>query len=511
MVGPNPIIPGFAPDPSVCRIGDTFFLVNSSFHVFPGLPVYASIDLKSWKHIGNAINRPSQLSLHCADTKLTPLDGGAIMLATGGLYAPTIRHHNGITYIICTNILHHSPEKEETQNFIIHTADIWSGQWSDPMYYDFRGIDPSLLFDDSGKVYVQGCKTPDCHIYNFEIDLATGTMVTEPRLIWTGWDKRWTEGPHIYKKDGWYYLLCAEGGTFEFHMVSMARSRSIWGPYKPYEYNPVWTASGTNSYVQNTGHADLFQDNDGSWWMALLGVRSRGGRYVMGRESFLVPIEWPEEGWPTVRATDTIEETSTPVPSPAVDGVDWVYLRDPELSRYDICGRDITIRASRIDLTEPKKSVAFIGRRQRLLDGECHVKVVSMDHLIGKKVSVGLALYKDEHRYVSINVDLEKGKVRLLGLNKAVGLYQSTECRLDGRQSIDFRIQYTEKAYSFSFGPQGKEDWTLLGTIDTFFLTGMDFTGPLLGIYAVGDEIDVAFRDFMVDLPATQPIDSKAN
>lgn len=153
------------------------------------------------------------------------------MLATGGLYAPSICHHNGITYIVCTNVVHGSsnqPGDECSEQFIVYTTDILAGSWSDSLAFSFPGIDPSLQFDDDGLVYVQACKTgPVFHIYNFEIDIATVKMLTEPVLIWTGWVENYTEGPHIYKKDGWYYLLCAERGSFRHHMLNMVRSGGI--------------------------------------------------------------------------------------------------------------------------------------------------------------------------------------------------------------------------------------------------------------------------------------------
>ncbi|KAF8863143.1 Arabinanase/levansucrase/invertase [Acephala macrosclerotiorum] len=157
----NPIIPGFALDPSIIQIDVTFF-VNSTFHVFPGLPIYASKDLISWKHIGNALHRQSQLSLARSSTNIWPQDDtGKSLLATGGLYAPTIRHHNGIIYIVCTNIIHTpTSAKDIFENFIISTTDIWSNEWSDPIYFEFEGIDPSILFDDDGRSYIQGSAAP---------------------------------------------------------------------------------------------------------------------------------------------------------------------------------------------------------------------------------------------------------------------------------------------------------------------------------------------------------------
>ena len=188
------------------------------------------------------------------------------------------------------------------ENFYITTKDIWSDDWSDPIYFDFKGIDPRLFFDDDGRVHVQGSWREGalherlCSIRQFEIDVETGKALSDTREIWDGWAKGDTEGPHVYKKAGYYFLLVAEAGTFEHHLIAIARSRSIWGPYKSYEKNPILTADGMDEYVQNTGHGDLFQDHDGEWLITVLGVRNEDGRFPLGRETFLAPISWPTGG-----------------------------------------------------------------------------------------------------------------------------------------------------------------------------------------------------------------------
>ncbi|KAH8669178.1 glycosyl hydrolase [Xylariales sp. PMI_506] len=496
MAGYNPIIPGFAPDPSVCLIKDTFFLVNSSFHVFPGLPIYASRDLKSWRHIGNAINRTAQISLVHATTELKgPSDD--VLIATGGLYAPTIRHHDGVTYIFCTNVIHDGPGTEGSANFFIHTGDIWGGQWSDPVYYDFNGIDPSVLFDEDGRMYVQGTKTPDFQIHNFEIDVNTGKMLTEPKVIWEGWDKRWTEGPHLYKKDGWYYLLCAEGGTFEYHMVSMARSRNIWGPYESYIGNPITTAYGSDNYVQNTGHADLFQDLDGAWWAVMLGVRSKSGKYPMGRETFLAPVDWPRDGWPKLNAIEAPALEDPKYIPLSTDGIDWVYLRDPDLSKYDFTGRTSIIRGSQVGLDDSHKSPSFVSKRQRCLHGNSTVQLVSTLGIRRQSSQAGLAVYKDECRFISLGLNVGQNFVFLYGSNKAKKFSLRVEHTVKTEGPVFFRIGYSESRYDFAFRLSLSDGWTLLGTVDTSLMSGMDFTGPLIGMFLVG-EGEARFRDFTI-------------
>lgn len=245
----NPIIRGFNPDPSICRVGQDYYLVTSSFEYFPGIPVYHSTDLVNWTHIGNCIDRPEQLSF---DSVLTEQ----------GIWAPTIRYHQGTFYVTATFV--------GLGNFIISSADP-AGGWSDPVVVDMGGIDPSLLFDD-GKVYyctnARGADEREA-ISLAQIDVTTGALLSEIRQIWHGAAEdrpQFLEAPHIYHIGDWYYLLAAEGGTRAAHMVTAARSRSIWGPYDACPRNPLLT----NRYaldrdVAGSGHGDLVEDASGSW------------------------------------------------------------------------------------------------------------------------------------------------------------------------------------------------------------------------------------------------------
>jgi beta-xylosidase len=240
----NPLLPGFNPDPSIIHHAESgyFYLITLTFHLYPGLPIYASRDLKTWAHIGNAINRPQQLSLQKAHMVAMPLDTEKKMVGAGGLFAPTIRFVRGRFWGICTNaIIDESGEGDESEegfnvrNLIFQTYDIWAGEWSDPIYVDFHGIDLSLFFDDddSGKVYFQGCyfinrlQQPSCTIKQFEISPETGEKLPDEKEIWGGHARYDTEGPQIYKRGDWYYLIVAEGGTFEHHMLCIARLKSI--------------------------------------------------------------------------------------------------------------------------------------------------------------------------------------------------------------------------------------------------------------------------------------------
>lgn len=418
-----------------------------------------------------------------------------------------------MTYIICTNVIHSTSNKfgdEHDEQFIIHTTDILSGKWSDPITFPFTpGIDPSLLFDD-GKVYVQLCKVgPKFQIFNFEIDITTGKMLTEPAVIWNGWAGRFTEGPHVYKKDGWYYLSCAEGGTFRHHMLSMARSKSIWGPYESYAGNPLYSADGTDEYVQNTGHGDFFQDKEGQWWVVLLGVRMNEGRCIMGRETFLAAVKWPENEWPSIDAV-TARRDLPPLPGqtevhpftlPSINTAAWVYLRDATLEDYRIQDSQVTMRSRPAGLESVEQVVSFVGQRQRRLIGTANVTLhcpeptqTSRDSL----VRAGLAFYKDEHRFLTIAYDFQTDQVVFEGQNpaKLYSVKQMGQVKTDN--TIKFQIKYTERSLGFFIYNSGGH-WQHMEEVDTLMMTDFDFTGPVIGIFAVGNGGEVKFTNFEID------------
>ncbi|KAF3009620.1 hypothetical protein E8E13_007126 [Curvularia kusanoi] len=524
----NPIIPGFAPDPSLVLVGDTYFLVNSTFHLFPGLPIYTSKDLVHWTQIGNAINRTEQLSLAKSATRINFFEDGDHMYATGGLYAPTIRYHEGTFYVVCTNVIRHGdkPSDDELQNFIVSTTDIYKGKWSDPVFFEFNGIDTSLFWDTDGKVYISGSKSPGpmTKVMLFEIDLVTGAKLTEEKELWPGTGGIYPEGPHIYLKNGFYYLMIAEGGTHEGHMVTMARSRSIFGPYEASPENPILTAAGTDEYVQCTGHCEAFEDKNGEWWGVCLAIRKGADLlYGLGRETFLVKGHWTEDGWlkfdrakthlsvPGVQVKE--EERLTAVPD-----VDLLYIHDPELSRYTIYSQpkgsptNYVLTASAHDFHAPEASPTFVGKRQRLMTGTSSVEFKDLKFSTVDKAftHAGLAVYKDEHRFLRIFIAGETMKVVFEIVNKAKQIERSVEHQLDGK-SGDFKlvVSYTEQEYRASV-VVGGDKTVELGKVDAMDLSAKDFVGPIIGLFAFADRDgtedrarEVWFSNFVVDNKAT--------
>ncbi|CAK7216380.1 hypothetical protein SBRCBS47491_002804 [Sporothrix bragantina] len=530
----NPIIPGFSPDPSMVKVGDWFFLVNSTFHMFPGLPIYASQDLISWKQIGNAIHRQSQLSLAKADTRLTPLyeDGkeSEIMACTGGLYAPTIRYNNGTYYVICTNVIHDTnpvekgqQPKDTTDNFIVRTKDIWNGEWSYPFYFKFTGIDPSLFFDDDGSVYIQGSAAPGPYttIRQVQVDLKSCEILSDERLLWKGTGGIYPEGPHMYKRNGWYYLLISEGGTHEGHMITMARSRDVWGPYEGCPNNPILTARGTDEYIRYTGHCDVLEDDKGQWWGVCLGVRKdAGGRFIMGRESFLTRGKWDDDDWFSLERVKSnpsglVRASGEPLTTTAQPNIDFLYIRDANLKHHrlssDGFGSVVTLTGTPVDLTAPHDSPTFVGKRQRKLEGRTSVAFADITPQTVKawtdaKLKCGLAIYKDEHRYVRIFLDASTDEpgIDFEFVNAAQKRSRTTHHELTGTEglsTLSLRIEYTEQEYRLLYSTeQSRETWKCLDTVDTLHMTDPDFVGPVVGVFATSaSPVEVELRDLSID------------
>lgn len=381
----NPLLPGFYPDPSICRVEDDFYMVTSSFSYFPGVPIFHSKDLAHWEQIGHVLDRPEQLPL-------APYD------ISGGIFAPTIRYHDGLFYMITTNV-------SGKGNFIV-TAQKPEGPWSDPHWIEgAEGIDPSLFWDDDGKAYYTGTAMPKPGIMDkpmiwlSEIDLDEFKLVGEITMVWGGSlsEPAWPEAPHLYKINGYYYLMIAEGGTEHFHSETIARAEHVRGPYSSYRGNPILTQRhlGLGAPITNTGHADLVELKDGSWYMVFLASRPYGGYHKnLGRETFIAPVEW-EDGFPVVSpGTGTIQFTydgpelpEYSVSAPKVcddfegDKLDftWNFLGTPDadtcklengclkLKLYDKCmGRGMKEK-SRPFFGGPvnPETMGFLGRRQQ--------------------------------------------------------------------------------------------------------------------------------------------------
>ncbi|KAI8944673.1 glycosyl hydrolase [Xylaria longipes] len=294
----NPILPGFHPDPSCIFVpdwDDTFFCASSSFNAFPGIPLHASKDLQNWKLIGHVLDRKEQLP-RLAETNRS----------TSGIWAPTLRYNEKTeTFWLVTTLVDDDRADDDASrwdNVIFKSKNPFDPKsWSKAVHFDFQGYDTSPVWDVDGKTYIVGGHAwrVSPGIMLAEADLDTG-KVSEWKTIWNGTGGSAPEGPHIYRKDGWYYLLAAEGGTGLDHMVTMASSKSLYGPYEANPANPVLTNANTTEHFQTVGHADLFQDSSKNWWGVALSTRS-GPEYLnfpMGRETVMVPVTWETGKFP---------------------------------------------------------------------------------------------------------------------------------------------------------------------------------------------------------------------
>ncbi len=417
----NPILPGFYPDPSICRVDEDYYLVNSSFEYFPGVPIFHSRDLVHWRQLGHVLTRPSQLPLLNA----APSDG---------IYAPTLRYHAGKFYLATTNNFTGSGFR----NFFV-TADDPAGPWSEPIWVKQGGIDPSLFFDTDGKVYWTGNGTgwaPVRGLYQSEIDPATGHLLSEPRLIWTGSGGSYPEGPHLFKRDGFYYLLAAEGGTAECHMTTIARARTPYGPFESCPHNPLLTHRSLMAPITSTGHADFVEDHLGHWWAVFLGIRyAQHGFHPLGRETFLAPVDWTDDGWPIVNAGRIVAEELTdprllpPHPWPVApirDDFDgpalaptWVQLRNPspgETTLGDPAG-SLSLRCASASLDE-RESPAAIFRRQQHFEFTARTRVEFDPQ--NENEEAGLTVLLDHAHHAEVVVTRRAGH-RVAFLRRRIG------------------------------------------------------------------------------------------
>ncbi len=481
----NPIIPGFYPDPSICRVGEDYYLVNSSFEFFPGVPLWHSRDLFRWEQLGYVLTRDSQL----------PLQGCGV---SGGIYAPTIRYHNGRFYMITTNV-------SGGGNFFVWTDDI-HGEWSDPIWIDQEGIDPSLFWDDDGTVYYTGTHSAGegrPGIGMFAIDLETGKRLGETKIIWEGMGGKCPEGPHLYKRNGWYYLMIAEGGTEYGHMETIARSRSVWGPYEACPHNPIVTHRDVRQTVdfQAVGHADLVEAQDGRWWMVCHAIRpSVFMLHHIGRETMLLPVEWDEEGWPVVNhgrhitaQMQTEGEGEVRVPrswrdefQEASPAPRWAYLRNPNRESYSF-GGGLTLWGGK-DTLDDIGAPTFLGVRQQQFDLNYETKL----RLSGEESGgAGLTIFHtNEHHYELLVHPGEKGLAVQLRRRVVDMQTLSDPVVFEGTDTLLLRIEADRRTYRFYAGTD-ETGLVLIGTGSTQLLStecmNCTFTGCFAGMFAEGE------------------------
>ena len=501
----NPVLSGFHSDPAVTAANGKFYLVASTFTFFPGIPVFESEDLVHWKQVGNAIHRPEQLDF----------DGLGV---SRGVFAPSIEYHDGTFYVVNTSV-------DAGGNFIVTATDP-AGPWSDPFWLpDIGGIDPSLFFDDDGKVYILNNDEPevpvryDGHraIWLQEIDIATKQPFGPRKVLIDGGVKPeqnpiWIEGPHLYKVDGWYYLNNAEGGTSVNHSQVILRSRDVWGPYQPYEHNPILTQRDLDPErplpVTNAGHADLVKGPDGSWWAVFLASRNYGiDHYNTGRETFLLPVTW-KDGWPTIlpqgeKIPYVLEGPSfmrRPAEQAPMTGnftwrdefdapqlqPGWMMVRVPKQPWYDFTARpgQLTIQPLAEGL-DTLKNPAFLARRQQHLRFDASIAL----DVPQAGTAAGIAAFQSEQYWYFLGVR-RAGEGAELFVEKRGGEAPArvvASRAIAAGDALKLRISGDEGAYSFAFDADGNGWQPLLenddGTILSTDVAG-GFVGATLGPFA---------------------------
>jgi xylan 1,4-beta-xylosidase len=488
----NPILSGMYPDPSICRRGEDYFLVTSSFEYFPALPVFHSRDLVNWVQIGHGIDRVEQMPI---DT-LQPS-------GQNGTYAPTIRYHDGWFYLVCTIVR----GIEKSGNFVVKTQDPFKG-WSEPIWIaGTEGIDPSLFFED-GKVYLTAARHRpkagvDWHteVYLQELNAKTFQPISEPIFLTDGAVHNATaaEAAHIYERNGFYYLLVAEGGTAHNHAVTIFRASAIEGPYKVGAVNPILTHRhlGKDFPIVGTGHADFVETQNGEFWMVCLAMRPYGGyHYNLGRETFLMPMVW-EDGWPIVSKGhgQVLSQyprpnlpASQPAAPPAQDfgsklGLEWNFLRSPTQTWWSLTERpgSLSMRLLPAKLSEPE-NLAFIARRQQHMSFSAQVV---MECAATGTECAGMALfYSDDFHFRWVYTG---GRLELIERRAGQETIVATSPALTSPATspITLGIQATGQDYSFTYS-QGNRPAQTLATVDGRMLsaaTAGGFVGTYIGLY----------------------------
>jgi xylan 1,4-beta-xylosidase len=506
----NPILQGFYPDPSVTRVGEDFYLVTSTFSYFPGIPVFHSRDLVNWTQIGNAIDRPEQL-----DFKKLGL--------SRGVFAPTIQAKDGIFYILNTCV-------DCGGNFVI-TAKNPAGPWSDPVgLADLEGgIDPSLFFDEDGRTWILNNGPPEGKpeyeghraIWIQEFDRKTLKTFGPRTLLVNGgvdFSKKpiWIEGPHIFKKDGWYYLSCAEGGTAVGHSQVILRSKSVTGPYVPGPANPILTQRDLSENrahpITSAGHAQLVTTPDGKWWATFLAVRPyQGDYYNTGRETFLLPVTW-EGGWPRItRPGQAIpyvhKRPALPAqPKPKLptsgafsvrdefDGATlppyWMMLRNPR-ERWYVLEKGALVLDARAAGLGDNANPSFLTRRQQHINATAETVVRFTPQRDGDRAGIA-ALQSDEY-WAFLGVTRKQGKP-VIALEWRAGPDQPARGATLGAvplaakpgDPVHLRVTAAGDKYRFAYATKPGA-WTEIGAIDATMLstkTAGGFVGATFGVFA---------------------------
>lgn len=500
----NPIIPGFHPDPSICRVGDDYYLANSSFEYFPGVPIFQSKDLIHWKAIGHALDRKDQLDLTRAR-------------CDGGIYAPTLRFHEGTFYMVTTLTSPVTGATNQRGDFIV-TATNPAGPWSLPHWINqAKGIDPSLFFNDDGSVYMCGNAKPEKilnekHrvIWIQKLNLKTWQLegpqgILDSAHYFTSGKLGSVsnfEGPHLYKKGGIYYLLLSHGGTGKNHAVSIWRSSTPLGPWEENPSNPILTQrmemKDRTPGITCTGHADLVQGTDGRWWMVFLGVRGEDGNSPMGRETFLEPVDWSGI-WPIVNPSHS-GRTDFTIDSPDSSNTnlvagnfhtdfqdrllspEWSMIRTPNAPWWSFPkkggGISLQLRPDEISGTNQP---SFLGIR--ITEPNCRASTSLSINPVSPEECAGLAIERSSVACWTLVVE-NPGNSPQVSVYEGTNRLASHTIKPDAKTELRISMMFPKLDFSFK---QGSEDWKTIATSEAPAIATAPpghFTGAMIGLYA---------------------------
>jgi beta-xylosidase len=495
----NPVLNGFHPDPSVVRVGDEWFLATSTFEYLPGIPIHRSRDFENWELIGHVGASPETFGIAAVPT-------------AGGVWAPTIRHRDGVFHLVITVAM--------GRGMLHFTATDAAGPWSDGDLIvgvdgteSINGIDPDIAWDADGNVYItysglilSGSEIgTHLGILQVKVDLENHIALEEPRSLWSGTGGQFPEAPHLYEVNGTWYLMIAEGGTERGHGISIARGAGPEGPFETAPQNPLVSARSTIRPVQNTGHGDLVIGPDGEWFCFLLGVRPRSmtrAFSALGRETFVTPVHWHESGWPSIDPVLLNPRPGTRVevgfaPDEALDG-EWLAIRRPTSEIADLAARPgwLTLHGDGANLDDARP--VFLGRRQEHLTNRVTVRTDASAG-IG-----GLAVRYDER----FHVEVEAGAGAITARAVIGGLRQEWTVPFDGGV-LDLHIDslkpegdtgFVSTSDFFHLAATIDGERVELARIDGRFLSSEvteSFTGRVIGLYAVTG--DVSFQRWIAE------------
>lgn len=505
----NPILSGFYPDPSITRAGDDYYLVNSTFAYFPGIPIFHSKDLVNWTQIGNVLDRPSQL----------PVDSLRI---SRGVFAPTIEYHDGTFYVLNTLV-------DAGGNFMV-TAKDPAGPWSDPIWLDrVGGIDPSIFFDEDGKVYIINNDAPEGEplyqghraVWIREYDLETNKSISEPKVIINGGvdlstKPIWIEGPHLMIVNGEYILHAAEGGTGPDHSQVVLKGDNPLGPFTPYEGNPILTQRhipvDREFSVEYTGHADMVETANGEWWTIFLGVRQYDGRnFNTGRETFLLPVTW-KDGWPVIlegeeavpvkmKKPDLPAEPAPEIPmngnftltenfdEPALDDY-WLFIRTPKEQWYET-GEGFLQITSRSDEISGLGQPSYIGRRQQHMYASASTEMVYKPETPGDQAGIVAFQNRVYNFFFGVAMN-EAGEIELQLIQRAGEETEVLRSMPFDSDKVTLSIEAKGALYDFYYSDGASDEPTLFyegadGTVLSTDRAG-GFVGATIGMYGYSDK-----------------------